>query len=185
MADKVTMKRSWCLGAGLMAVATAGCSMAPAGAMLPSAVRPFYRPLRIQVAEDRNIVRRVSLEQYVQATIISEFAPASGEPDLVGRMLEVQAVIGRTYAIANVGRHARQGFDLCSTTHCQLYEPSRLRTSRWAPAAKAAAARTAGAVLWHDHRPVIALFHADCGGHTNTAMNAWRGTPRAYLSAVP
>lgn len=168
-----------------MAVATGACSTVPARATLPSAARQFESSLRVQVAEQGNAVRRVALEQYVQATIISEFAPASGEPEVVERMLEVQAVISRTYAIANPGRHARQGFDLCSTTHCQLYEPSRLKTSRWAAAARAAVAKTAGAVLWHGRGPVLALFHADCGGHTNTAVNAWRGTARPYLSAVP
>ena len=41
----------------------------------------------------------VPLEEYVEATILSEFAPADGDPATVERMLEVQAVIGRTYAV--------------------------------------------------------------------------------------
>lgn len=168
-----------------IAVAAAGCSPAPARATLPSAPGRIGRSVTVQVAEEGNRARPVPLEQYVQATVISEFAPASEDPDIVERMLEVQAIIGRTYAVANAGRHAKQGFDLCSTTHCQLFEPSRLKTSRWAPAARAAVARTAGAVLWHGDGPVLALFHADCGGHTNTAVNAWRGTSRPYLTAAP
>ena len=52
--------------------------------------------------------------------------------------------IARTYAVSNRGRHAKDGFDVCSTTHCQLYEPARLTTSRWAAAAQAAVQRTAG-----------------------------------------
>ena len=44
----------------------------------------------------------------------------------------VQAVIARTYAAAHLGRHQRDGYDLCSTTHCQLYQPGRLKTSSWA-----------------------------------------------------
>ncbi len=121
----------------------------------------------------------------MRAAAISEFAPPSGDPDLIEQMLQVQAVIARTYALANRGRHSRQGFDLCSTTHCQLYEPSRLRTSRWAEAAASAVRRTAGAVVWHDGAPAVALFHADCGGHTSTSVSAWGGTERAYLKAAP
>ena len=68
-------------------------------------------------------------------------------------MFEVQAVIARTYAVSNRGRHAKDGFDLCSTTHCQLYEPARLRTSRWAAVARAAVQRTAGEVLWFADGP--------------------------------
>ncbi len=83
------------------------------------------------------------LEDYVEATILSEFAPAGGDPAVVERMFEVQAVIGRTYAIGHLGRHAHEGFDLCDRTHCQLYEPARLKTSRWAPQAAEAVRRTA------------------------------------------
>ncbi|CAN5693731.1 hypothetical protein BH24ACI5_BH24ACI5_15530 [soil metagenome] len=138
----------------------------------------------MQVGEAGNAVRRVTLEDYARAAAISEFSPPSGEAAVIERMLEVQVVIARSYALAHLGRHARQGFDLCSTTHCQLYEPSRLKTSRWAPAAAEAARRTAGAVLWHEGAPAAALFHADCGGHTSTSVSAWGGTARPYLRAV-
>ena len=178
------MKTGWrlCL---VLAVLAAGCSSVPARNGLTPSVRDRAKPLRVQVAQDRNAVRTVRVEDYVRAAAISEFAPPSGDPDLVERMLEVQTVIARTYALANRGRHARQGFDLCSTTHCQLYEPSRLRTSRWADAAAIAVRRTAGAVVWHDGAPAVALFHADCGGHTSTSIDAWGGTERSYLKAVP
>lgn len=139
----------------------------------------------MQVAQERNAVKTVRLEDYVRAAAISEYAPPSGDPHVVGQMLEVQAVVARTYALANRGRHARQGFDLCSTTHCQIYEPSRLKTSRWAGAAAVAVRQTTGAVVWHDGGPAAALFHADCGGHTSTSVNAWGGTAREYLKAVP
>ena len=56
----------------------------------------------------------------------------AGEVETVERMLEVQTIISRTYAVSHLGRHAREGFDLCSTTHCQLFDPRRLQTSRWA-----------------------------------------------------
>ena len=169
----------------LAVILASSCSNPPSRAHLPSAGRQFPRTIRVQVAEEGNAVRRVSVEQYVHAAIISEFAPPSGDPALIEQMFEVQAIVGRTYAIANPGRHARGGFDLCSTTHCQLYEPSRLKTSRWAGAAGEAVGRTAGVVLWHGKAPALALFNADCGGHTNTPENAWRGTSRPYLKAAP
>jgi stage II sporulation protein D len=180
------MKRSWCTCALAAAVVASGCSSGTVTgrATLPSP-KGLDRTVSIQVAEEGNAIRRIPLEQYVEAAAISEFAPASGELPVVERMLEIQMVIGRTYAVANLGRHAREGFDLCSTTHCQLFQPSRLETSRWAPAAHDALVRTAGTVLWHGSAPAIALFHADCGGHTNTSVNAWGGSPRPYLVALP
>src|SRR5215210_7402126 len=140
------------------AILASSCSNPPSRAHLPSVGRPFPKTLRVQVAEEGNAVRRVSIEQYVHAAIISEFAPPSGDAALIEQMFEVQAIVGRTYAIANPGRHAKQGFDLCSTTHCQLFEPSRLKTSRWAGAAGEAVGRTAAVVLWHGKAPVLALF---------------------------
>jgi stage II sporulation protein D len=143
------------------------------------------RLIRVGVVEGgKTQVRAVPIEEYVAATIVSEFAPPDGEPAVVERMLEIQAVIGRTYALAHLGRHGRDGFDLCATTHCQLFQPARLQTSRWAPQAAEAVRRTSGTVLWFDGAPANALFHADCGGHTSTAGDVWGGTDRPYLAAA-
>jgi stage II sporulation protein D (peptidoglycan lytic transglycosylase) len=150
------------------------------------AVGAFAAPAQIRVkAVERgtNVVRDVALEDYVEATILSEFAPAAEDLALVEQMLEVQAVISRTYALSHRGRHAREGFDLCPTTHCQLYEPGRLQTSKWAPAADEAVRRTAGLILRYDDAPIEALFHADCGGHTSTATDVWGGENPPYLRA--
>ena len=78
-----------------------------------------------------------------------------------------------------------EGFDLCSTTHCQLFQPSRLQTSRWAPqAAEAVRPHRAAASSGSTARPARALFHADCGGHTSNAVDVWGGAARPYLSGV-
>ena len=34
---------------------------------------------------------------------------------------KIQATISRTYARAQAGKHALEGFDLCDHTHCQVY----------------------------------------------------------------
>ncbi|MBA2303256.1 MAG: SpoIID/LytB domain-containing protein [Acidobacteria bacterium] len=138
--------------------------------------------LRIQVGEDRNAVRVIPLEEYVRGSVLSESAAPSGDPVVAGQMLQVQSIVARTYALANRGRHATQGFDLCSTTHCQLFQPSRLVTSRWVVAATEAVRVTRGRVLWHAGAAAVAVFHADCGGYTSTPRAAWGGTDRAYLN---
>ena len=165
-------------------MAGAACSAPPVRAALSPERPGLPASVRVHVAQDKT-VRTVKLEDYVRAAIISEFAPADGDPALVQQMLEVQAVIARTYAVANLRRHAGQGYDLCSSTHCQLYEPSRLKTSRWARLAAAAVKLTAGQLLWHRGAAVNTLFHADCGGHTSTSSAAWGGTSQPYLVAAP
>ena len=164
-------------------MAAAGCAAAPARTGVETHIPASRISLRVQVAESRDAVRHVGLEDYVLAAVVSELALSGAAPE-VERMLEVQAVVARTYALANRNRHAREGFDLCSTTHCQLFQPSRLKTSRSTATAAAAVRRSAGTVVWHGGAPATAMFHADCGGHTSTSVAAWGGTSRPYLKAV-
>ena len=145
--------------------------------------RTDARALRVQVREGTaHVVRDVPLETYAAVAALSEVHPAAGADALAARVYDVQTVIARSYAVTNRGRHAKEGFDLCSTTHCQLYEPARLATSRWAAVVRAAAQRTAGEVLWFADAPARAVFHADCGGHTSNAAAVWGGVAPAYLS---
>ena len=80
-----------CLRAvALAAVALiAGCSdVRPLPIKLPEASVPRY--VRVKPAGKGPAVR-VALEDYVRAAILSEFAPPSGDPGDIERMLEVQA----------------------------------------------------------------------------------------------
>lgn len=165
-----------------LAAVTSAC--AP-GAGVVGMPRPAGRAravvLRVQVREGAKlVVREMPLEEYVAATALSEVHPDVNEP-AAAAIFAVQAVIARTYALANRGRHAKDGFDLCSTTHCQLYEPSRLTTSRWASVARESVARTSGELLWFAGAPARAVFHADCGGRTSSAAAVWGGPALPYL----
>jgi len=168
------------------AVLVSAC-VAPAGRMPLTAGTGAGRTpvLRVQVREGTGLaVRRVPIEEYVAAALLSEVDPPEADPREIEAMFEVQAIIARTYAVSERGRHAREGFDLCSTTHCQLYEPARLRTSKWSALAREAAQRTAGRVLWYGGAAAHAVFHADCGGHTSSAGDVWTGAAPPYLRGL-
>ena len=180
----LVLRVRWVLGVLVPAgVLLSGCGPTTGAVALPRpAVKPRPVVLRVQVREGSAlVVRDVPLEDYVAATALSEVHPDATDEAVAERVFEVQAVLARTYAMTNRGRHAKDGFDLCSTTHCQLYEPLRLATSRWADAARAAAALTAGELLWFAGAPARAVFHADCGGHTSDAGAVWGGPSPAYL----
>lgn len=172
------------LGCALM---LAACVSGPGHVTLPGSVpRVAASSVRVQFREGSAlVVRDVPLERYVVGAALSEVHPAPGEDALAARIYDVQTVIARSYAAANRGRHAQNGFDFCATSHCQLYEPARLTTSRWAAVARDAAQRTAGEVLWFADAPARAVFHADCGGHTSAAGAVWGGVAPAYLAARP
>ena len=177
------MVKRFLLAAVLCLVAVA-CGRQTLGPVLsgPGLAGPHRVRVRF-VDRGETVTRGVELEDYVRATSISEFAPAAGDLPTIEKMLEVQAIISRTYAVAHTGRHEREGFDLCATTHCQLFDPARLATSRWSTAVAEAVHRTTGIVLEYEGRPAQALFHADCGGHTSAAADVWGGDARGYLVA--
>ncbi len=179
--------RGVCGVLGTLAVLAIGaCAPGPASVTLPrQAVKPRPVTLRVQVREGKDlVVHEVPIEEYAAAAALSEIHPDSSDAAAAERVFEVQAIIARTYAMANLGRHAKEGFDLCSTTHCQLFEPSRLTTSRWAEAARDAVARTSGELIWFADAPARVVFHADCGGHTSNASAVWGGPCPAYLAGA-
>ncbi|MGH9409844.1 MAG: SpoIID/LytB domain-containing protein [Vicinamibacterales bacterium] len=138
--------------------------------------------IRVQVREGASlVVRAVPLEDYVAVTILSEFDPPAGNTRAIESMYEVQAIISRSYALARRARHASNDFDVCGTAECQVYEPARLQTSRWAALARRAADETRGEILTYGGAPAEALFHADCGGHTSSAADVWGGPRVPYL----
>jgi stage II sporulation protein D (peptidoglycan lytic transglycosylase) len=111
-------------------------------------------------------------------------SPVDQPAATVERILEVQAVLARTYAAGHIGKHRSEGFDLCDTTHCQLYDSNRVRVSRFASEARDAVRRTAGLVLTYQGRLAEGLYHADCGGYTASAVDVWGGSV-PYLIGAP
>lgn len=165
----------------ITALLIAACAPRP---VLPR--RPDVPTIRIKVNEGTlESVRDLPLEDYVAGAALSEAAPGAAGARAAEAMFEVQAIVARTYAEAHRGRHAREGFDLCSTTHCQIYEPARLAGSRWTPVVLDAVQRTAGLILTFNGAPADAVYHADCGGWTSAADDVWSGPPRTYLPAQP
>jgi stage II sporulation protein D len=152
---------------------------------VPRAPSPpqFEIPDRIKVRHNGRVTS-VPLEEYVLGSVLAEVSPVDEAVPTAERIFEVQAVIARTYAIAHLGRHRAQGFDLCDSTHCQLYDPARIKTSRFTAIARDAVRETSHEVLLYGSRPAEALFHADCGGSTTSADAVWGGPPVPYLKAA-
>ncbi len=169
------------LAAALVAVAPACVTSHPL-AVETRVNRSSVTVPRVVRVRSAGRVTSVPLEDYVLATALSEVSPVNEAPATTARVFEVQAIIARTYVVAHLRRHADDGFDVCDTTHCQLYQPGRILTSRFAEVARAAVDATRGVVLTYGDRPAEALFHADCGGHTASANDVWGGPAVPYLT---
>ncbi len=118
----------------------------------------------IALPEGRFRVVTLPLEEYVSRVVSAEADPASGP-----EARQALAVVARTFAVKNRARHAREGFDLCDLTHCQV-----MGTARQASAAAARA--TGGQVLYYDGRVADVYYTASCGGHTERPSAVWPGS---------
>ncbi|MGF1565697.1 MAG: SpoIID/LytB domain-containing protein [Flavobacteriales bacterium] len=122
------------------------------------------------------LVNEAWLDRYVEGVTEAE----SGK----GHTLEyykVQSLIARTYALANLHRHATQGFHLCDEVHCQAYKGK----ARFEPLIIEATAATKDQVLVdHNIKLITAAFHSNCGGQTLNAEHVW-SKPLSYLVGRP
>ena len=133
------------------------------------------RLVRIGALSGDGTVTMVPLELYVARVLVGE-----AEPNAADASLQALAIAARTFTMANIGRHSREGFDLCDTTHCQVWRPAPTAASR------RAAIATAGQVLLYNGAPAEVFYSASCGGHTENAGDVWaRGALFPYLQGVP
>lgn len=113
----------------------------------------------------------MSVEALVTAAAAGEMG-GSAQPEA----LKAMAVVARTYIRVNAGRHRKEGFDFCSTTHCQ-----RLDLSPYSSKMNRIISETEGMILWWKGSPALVFHSADCGGRTASAGEIWPGLARPYL----
>ena len=153
-----------------------------------SAIGNRQSAIRVHLVTE-NVTQELSLEDYVLGVLRAE-GPTESEPEA----LKALAIAIRTYALKNHGRHAKDGYDFCSTTHCQRFlggDPT-VREGADAKAgtlpngrASAAVRATEGQVLTDDRgQPVDAYFGASCGGETANIAALWGTRPSQYLAGV-
>ncbi len=115
------------------------------------------------------------LESYVRSVLAGEIPE-----DFPLEAQKAQAVLIRSFALSQRGRHAEEGYDFCDLTHCQVYgglgAPSELRDE--------AVRATEKLVLAYRGKPIAGLFHSTCGGHTSANQRVFGGKPLPYLQGV-
>lgn len=127
----------------------------------------------------QNETREIPLEDYVLGVVAAE-----GSIETEVESLKALAIAARTYAVQHLHRHERDGYDLCSTTHCQRYVPTG--ASEASAAARRAVNETRGQILLDQNGKLIdAFFSASCGGATADVHDLWGSAPRSYLRSHP
>src|SRR5437667_2500284 len=119
-----------------------------------------------------NVTQELSLEDYVVGLMRAE-----GSMETEPEALKALATAIRTFAMKNRGRHAKDGYDFCSTTHCQRFsvgsprvgkgseDDRALSNDRAGNTMLAAVRATEGQFLSDDRgQPIDAYFGPSCGG---------------------
>lgn len=119
------------------------------------------------------VINYIDIEDYLLGVVPREMSPSQPL-----EALKVQAVASRTFALT-CNKHKGAGFDVCTTTDCQV-----LDHSREAARSSQAVRETSGQVVMYNGQMVPVYFHADGGGHTENPVYVW-GNTVPYLNGVP
>ncbi|MBF0546598.1 MAG: SpoIID/LytB domain-containing protein [Candidatus Riflebacteria bacterium] len=125
--------------------------------------------------EGVQIINFVRLEDYTKGVLrgeIGSLAPIE--------TLKTQAILARTYGMANLKKHGSDGFDLCASEHCQVY----LGASAERPSITQAVDSTRGIVMGYGSQLASPMYHSTCGGYTTSNDEVYGGKAVPYLRRV-
>ncbi len=143
----------------LRAGRSGGADAAPVAAAL-------FRNYKVQTSSG---IVEMTPEAYVAGVVAGESGDFRSD-----EAMKAMAVAARTYAARMQGRHAKDGFDFCSTTHCQRFVTASDGSTK-------AAQATEGEMLWYDAKPAFAVYSRSCGGKTEAVSAVWADEKAPYL----
>jgi len=91
-------------------------------------------------------------------------------------------VAARTHALSLLinNRHKADGYDLCSSTHCQVYKGKYLQNE----AVRNAVRDCGSEALFIGGNIADATYHSSCGGKTDASSVVWKGKPVSHLNGI-
>lgn len=124
------------------------------------------------------VVNVLDIEQYLLGVVPLEIGRL---PANLIEAVKAQAVAARTYAVGNIGKRRSQGFDFYATVMDQVYGGLAAEDSVVSRAVR----ETAGEIVTHNGRPILAYYSSTCGGRTASVQDSWPWhAPQPYLRSV-
>ncbi len=121
-----------------------------------------------------NLINALDIDEYVYGVLNGEMH--HGHPK---EALKAQAVAARSFALMNLRRHSDYGFDVCTSTHCQVYKGYSDEYTE----TNAAVDETSGLCIYSGGKVVSAYYFKNSGGYTQDISDVW-GSKASYLKAV-
>lgn len=136
--------------------------------------KKYFGGVRLNKVEKKfTVINLATLEEYLRGVVPEEMSPSYPL-----EALKAQAVAARSFALKNRDKHKADGFDLCATTHCQVYVGAK-----GAADSDKAIKETCGEILTYKNKLIETSFHADSGGMTENVADVW-GRNLPCLAAV-
>lgn len=112
-----------------------------------------------------SVINEVRLEDYLRGVVPYEIGA-----DAPSAALETQAILARTYTLANLNRFLPESYNLCATQHCQVYEG--INTTN--PLIDRAIRATQGIVLTNQQGLIAQVFYYSTdGGYSASYTDIW------------
>jgi stage II sporulation protein D len=125
--------------------------------------------------ETVTVIEEVGIESYLLGVL-----PYEMDPGWPLEALKAQAVVARTFAYTQMGKYAKDGFDLTTDTRSQMYGGLGPEN----PVVRKAVEATRGEVLGYQGKILSVFYHACCGGHTESVARVWGGEAPPPLRGV-
>ncbi len=146
--------------------------------------RKYYGGFRYSRLDggDLTVVNILNMDDYACGVVPYEMSPSWPL-----EALKAQAVTARTYALSQLKKHGKYGFDLCNGTCCQAY----LGVDVDAPDCEEAVRSTSGVYITYEGEPASTFYFSCDGGATENSENVFyeaipylRGVEDPYESTV-
>ena len=124
---------------------------------------------------DMTVINVVKLQEYLYGNVPPEIG-GNSHPEA----LKAQAMAAKMYAVNNIGKHRKTGFDVCATTNCQVYKGFSAEIK----SCNDAIDEINGKVITYDNKLARQIYYfASSAGRTEDSVNVW-GNPYPYLKSV-
>ena len=132
-----------------------------------------YSRYKTDTANGVSLSNMLPLESYIAGVVPYEISP-----DWPMEALRAFAITVRGYTVKNFNRHySAYGFDICNTTHCQVYRGIGNANA----AVYEAVEGTRGLVLTNGKEIASTYYSSSTGGYTASSKDTWGGSDSSYL----
>lgn len=128
--------------------------------------RSFEEDLVLTARNAMLLINRIDLEKYVAGVVQSEVFGSSNDVEF----FKIQATVSRTYCLANLNRHLKEGYNLCDAVHCQSYK-GRCKNS---DILRGTFESFSDVIVDSTNKLISTAYHSNSGGITEDAKNVWQ-----------